>query len=118
MTLVEFLVVAFGLWGGYWLVSKILVRKDTPGDDRNANSRDSFDKSRAGCEGSKNDAWHHILNVPATASMDEIRHSYKTLMSQYHPDKVDALGNELKELAERKSKEITQAYRDASRLRG
>ena len=34
-------------------------------------------------------------------------------MSEYHPDKVASLGKEIRELAERKSKEINAAYRDA-----
>lgn len=50
--------------------------------------------------------------------MDEIRRSYKTLMSQYHPDKVAELGDELKRLAERKSKEINSAYQQALSQQG
>ncbi len=39
-----------------------------------------------------------------------IRKRYLELISQYHPDKVDGLGPELKELAEQKTKEINIAY--------
>ena len=39
-----------------------------------------------------------------------IRKRYLELISQYHPDKVDGLGQELKELAELKTKEINIAY--------
>jgi len=56
--------------------------------------------------------WGHA--IPS----EEIRRAYRVLMSQYHPDKVAALGDELKEVAERKSKEITLAYREAMQARG
>ena len=39
-------------------------------------------------------------------------------MGQYHPDKVAGLGVELRALAERKSKEISGAYRQAMREHG
>ena len=48
--------------------------------------------------------WQHVLNVDANASVDEIRAAYQALISQYHPD-------------DRKSKEITAAYREAMRSR-
>jgi DnaJ-domain-containing protein 1 len=63
-------------------------------------------------------AWHDVLNVPPHATVDEIRTAYKTLMSQYHPDKVASLGDELRTLAERKSKEITSACRQAMQSHG
>ena len=56
-------------------------------------------------------SWFAVLKVAPSASVDEIRRAYKLQMSQYHPDKVAALGAELRELAERKTKDITEAYR-------
>ena len=57
--------------------------------------------------------WSRVLELPADASVDEIREAYRRLMSQYHPDKVASLGRELRELAEAKSKEIGVAYQEA-----
>ena len=62
--------------------------------------------------------WFEILNIGADATAAEIKYSYRTLMSQYHPDKVATLGDELKTVAERKSKEINAAYEQGMRLRG
>lgn len=62
--------------------------------------------------------WHKILNIAPNADTPEIRHAYQTLMSQYHPDKVAALGPELTELCERKTKEINSAYGRAMAERG
>jgi DnaJ like chaperone protein len=39
-------------------------------------------------------------------------------MSKYHPDRVEGLGIELRELAERKAKELNQAYTSAKQHRG
>ena len=54
--------------------------------------------------------WHIILGVPPNAHISLISDAYKTMISQYHPDKVAALGPELRSLAEKKSKEINAAY--------
>ncbi len=54
---------------------------------------------------------HHVLGIDPSASADEIRDAYKTRMSEYHPDKVEHLGVELREVAHRKSLEIQKAYR-------
>ena len=62
--------------------------------------------------------WTRVLELPAEASLDEIREAYRRLMSQYHPDKVASLGRELRELAEAKSKEISVAYQEALAERG
>jgi DnaJ domain len=83
MSGVEALVVAFGLFLGYWVVAKLLG--DKPASDA--------------------PEWHRTLQVPADASIEEIRAAYRSLMGQYHPD-------------ERKSKEITAAYRSAMQARG
>jgi DnaJ-domain-containing protein 1 len=55
-------------------------------------------------------SWSLVLDVSADASMEEIRAAYLKRISEYHPDKVAALGKEIREVAERKSKEINIAY--------
>jgi DnaJ-domain-containing protein 1 len=64
------------------------------------------------------ESWHVVLHVGEDASVDEIKISYKKLISQYHPDKVAALGYELRALAESKSKQINLAYEAALRIKG
>jgi DnaJ-domain-containing protein 1 len=53
---------------------------------------------------------YDILGVTPTASKVEIRAAYRRLANQYHPDKVTHLGQEFQDLAERRFKEIQQAY--------
>jgi len=51
-----------------------------------------------------------ILGVNRGASAGEIKNAYRKLANKYHPDKVDHLGEEFKELAEKKFKDIQEAY--------
>jgi DnaJ-domain-containing protein 1 len=57
---------------------------------------------------------YEILNVQPTADDSEIRSAYRKLANQYHPDKVAHLGKEFQELAEKRFKEIQDAYRRVS----
>lgn len=51
-----------------------------------------------------------VLGVSRGASFEEIKKAYRTLSMQYHPDKVGHLGDEFKQVAEEKMKEINAAY--------
>lgn len=53
---------------------------------------------------------HAILGISPGASQDEIQSAYRARMREYHPDKVAHLGEELQELAHRRSIDIQQAY--------
>ena len=59
----------------------------------------------------KNDAFYYsVLGLKPGVSVEEIKKTYKILMSQYHPDKVANLGPELQELAKKKTQEFNEAY--------
>lgn len=53
---------------------------------------------------------YEVLGVSRGASPEEIRHAYRELANKYHPDKVAHLGDEFQQLAERRFKEIQEAY--------
>ncbi len=53
---------------------------------------------------------HKILGIQSGASRQEIKAAYKKLAAQYHPDKVQHLGNEFQELAHKKFVAIQKAY--------
>ncbi len=53
---------------------------------------------------------YEVLGINRGASVDEIKRAYRKLAGKYHPDKVNHLGNEFKGLAEKKFKEIQEAY--------
>jgi DnaJ like chaperone protein len=62
-------------------------------------------------------SWYRILEVPEGATLEAIVRAYKQKISQYHPDKVENMGAEIRELAEFKSKQINAAYDYAVKLR-
>jgi DnaJ-domain-containing protein 1 len=53
---------------------------------------------------------HEVLGVRADASPEEIRTAYQRLMRENHPDRVADMSQEIRDVAERRSKEINQAY--------
>lgn len=136
MSGMEILITITGLLVGYWIVSAVLERvwgSPARGAERGGPQQDGTfeEQRRAQQEGGQRDdppddqpreegmrgRWHHILEVSESASIDEIRRAYRVKISQYHPDKVTQLGEELRELANRKSKEINAAYEHGVRLR-
>jgi hypothetical protein len=116
MSTTEILIALAGLYFGYWIVSKLIMDKPKAQSAPEYQSAPPPDPHRE--DNNADPTCYDILNVPPDATSAEIRHAYRTLMSQYHPDKVANLGDELKTVAERKSKEINLAYEEAMRLRG
>ena len=111
VSLEEIAVIALCLFGGYWGVSFLFNR-------RNRERGPRADAAPPQHRQSAPPTWTTVLGVGADASMDAIRQAYQHRIAEYHPDKVAALGAELRELAERKSKEINLAYDEARRARG
>jgi len=54
--------------------------------------------------------YRQILGIDDDDSPENIRKKYKELIAKYHPDKVQHLGREFQEIAEKKTKEIMEAY--------
>lgn len=52
-----------------------------------------------------------MLNLGADFTQHELTQAYRSLIMQYHPDRVAGLGAELRELADKKAKEINEAYK-------
>ncbi|MCX8055003.1 MAG: DnaJ domain-containing protein [Ignavibacteria bacterium] len=59
-----------------------------------------------------------ILEISSEVSNDEIKRAYLSKMKEYHPDKVENLGKEIRLLAEQKTKEINEAYNLLRKKRG
>ncbi|MCP4630689.1 MAG: DnaJ domain-containing protein [bacterium] len=58
---------------------------------------------------------YRILEIEKGASQEEIKHAFRQLAGKYHPDKVEYLGDEFKALAEKRFKDIQQAYEELKR---
>lgn len=106
----EVAAIAVGLGGGYWLVSRIIEGKaDEPQDPRRQ------DEPHTVPTANPSPPWWEVLGVPQIATRDEVARAYKRRISEYHPDKVAQMGEEIRALAERRSKEINAAYDEAMR---
>ena len=110
MTVVEIIVVLVCLVIGYWAVSKLFFA------DNKGPAASAVPPSPPPPSPPLNTAprWYETLGVAPTASEAEIRRAYQHLVSQYHPDKVETLGQEFKDLAVVKMQQITAAYREAT----
>lgn len=53
---------------------------------------------------------YDVIGVEPTASTDEIKKKFRQQIALYHPDKVQHLGREFRELASARTTELTQAY--------
>ena len=51
-----------------------------------------------------------ILGIDNGSDEKKIREAYHELLKEYHPDKVQTMGKEIQEIANRKTKEINDAY--------
>lgn len=125
MNSTEILVVAGCLLIGYVFISRLMSTFDAPGSKQTESERnhsqpdDSDDKfsTENDMNGLSVLACYKTLGVAAGARPDEIRLAYKRMMAQYHPDKVNDLGEKIRLTAEAESKRINQAY-DYLKLRG
>jgi DnaJ like chaperone protein len=59
---------------------------------------------------------YSILGIERGVSQEEIKKAYRELANKYHPDKVEHLGDEFKELAEKRFKDIQKAYNELSKI--
>ncbi len=139
MTITQIVIIIAGLIFGYRIVGYMLSPSRGEGDkkprpspddqgsgfDKRSSANDhrerSYDSAWGGaCPPAASGpapAWHQTLGVTESASLDEIDRAYRVQISQYHPDKVTKLGEDIRQLAEARSKEINGAYDIARRLR-
>ncbi len=53
---------------------------------------------------------YEILKIENHANNDEIKKAYIERIKEYHPDRLENFGDDLKELAIKRTQEINQAY--------
>jgi DnaJ-domain-containing protein 1 len=63
-------------------------------------------------------SWWETLNVDQNASPEQIKSAFRKEISKYHPDRVEGLGVELRELADRMAKDVNHAYSVAKQVLG
>lgn len=63
-------------------------------------------------------AAYRILEIPDTASDDEVKKAYRRMAMKFHPDKVAQLGDDVQKAASEKFKKVQEAYEAIQRERG
>ena len=92
------------------------VETETKAEEDNQPEEDNSDKTKEAKKAFfpevKDLEMAEILGLEKDAIQDftKIKASYRIAIAQYHPDKVSALGFEIREIAEKKAKEINHAY--------
>lgn len=80
-------------------------------DLRTIEAKYMYNRQRQATQAYESEAHYFaVLGLESGADMDTIKKSYRQLSMKYHPDKVAHLGDEFKNVAEEKMKEINAAY--------
>lgn len=124
------IIICCGIFG-YWIVSRF--QKDSDPGTQEANNQkqseaaeDKFSENfrqndtswEPPPEQPKYTPWYKVLGVSEHASAEEIKKAYRSLIRQYHPDKVDGMAPDVRELCVQKSAEINTAYEKGMQARG
>lgn len=114
MSFSEISVSLFGLFLGYWIISKLMAdNKAQAIPYQKLEEEKGFNDDYVGYEKDDGRNWYLVLGVNRNAAIEEIQSAYKSLMLQYHPNQVSNLSEELRVLSIRKSKAINFAYKKA-----
>jgi DnaJ-domain-containing protein 1 len=73
----------------------------------------SGEEVAAAADSPSDEDWIRILGVSESATIQEVKKAYKTLIKQNHPDRVQGMSQAFKKLAEVETKKINAAYRQA-----
>ena len=111
MALIRWALIALILWL-LWRKLEPLLRGHVEPTSRGG-SRSEHAGGQSGSDADR-DPWG-ILGIDRNASQEEIRRAFHKRMGEYHPDRVQGLGPELRALADAKSKEISWAYQQLRR---
>ncbi len=78
-----------------------------------AKTEQNFYSENNDAPGDMNDSFdaYSALGVNRNQSNEEIKAAYHSLIKQYHPDQVEQLGPELKDIAEQIAKTLNRAYK-------
>lgn len=103
----KFIVLALGALIILGIVMQMISGKKNAGNTDQKTAEDPIAESPA------DRRWFEVLGVNEFASPDEIKRAYRDLIRQYHPDKVGAMGEKIRELAMRETQIINAAFQEA-----
>ena len=62
--------------------------------------------------------YYDILGISKNSNETEIKRAYRKIAMKYHPDRVEHLGEEHKQGAEAKFRQVQKAYEQLQKERG
>ena len=74
-----------------------------------ADAAPGTDTTEAGADG----AWHDVLGLPSSATIEQVKEAFKRLVKQNHPDRLHDMSPALRTLAETETKRLNAAFRQA-----
>jgi DnaJ-domain-containing protein 1 len=112
MSSAELLTVVLGLLVGYGIITGLMSARSSSRAPSEGTQEATAEPPHSGRSSSEwiRANWHSVLGVSPNASIEVIKSAYQLRADQYHPDKTEGLGPELKVLAERKMQELNTAY--------
>lgn len=89
--------------------AKYDFKKVTELEPYNQEAKSGFEDAKKKEKAAKKKDYYKVLDLPRDANENQIRKAYKVLALKWHPDK-NSQDDTQKEMAEKKFKEITEAY--------
>ena len=123
MSATEIITIVGCLLLGYWIVAVFLPSlRDNDMADNDGHTRstpaDADEGASTPAAADAERAWHEVLDVAEDSSPEQITAAYRRKIREYHPDYVARMGEDIRNLAAAKSRQINTAYDYAMRLRG
>lgn len=81
-------------------------------------SREEHERIKGRHAKAKDSGHYAVLGIEPTTSNEDLKKAYRQLATQYHPDKVSHLGDELVAFANSKFQEINDSYQAVKKERG
>ena len=99
-----------------WIISRTSsARQNNANNGTKSHAENNSNNAAPNRAGSTRE-WHEVLEIDKNANFESISKAYYERMKKYHPDHVEHLGEEFREIAELKSKEINAAFERARQV--
>lgn len=111
---IDDIIIFYLLWKYVIKPLRMHIRQEDIHPDRNESSEHSYnsqsENTRKASYFTSDKNPYDVLGLEHNATQAQIKNAYRQLVNKYHPDKVQHLGDEFKELAESRFKEIQRAF--------
>lgn len=112
--LIAVVIIAFIV--GYSMVGFVIKKMKTKEQTGSTSDGQSYktqqEKSKSATWESVNEEekYRNVLGLKSVFTVQDVKQAYHKLLSKYHPDKVNHLGDEFKRIAQVRTREINEAY--------